>query len=112
MRLHLFALLLCTGAAIRSDAVRSIMSQDPRLDPFVTVTNGVIAGQLAYTAPDLRRIWVDFTRMAKTPHTLHNVIKHELAHAKGAVHGDGSREMSYAARLFPNGDIIDDNFLL
>lgn len=88
------------------------MLKDHQLDPFVTITNGAIAGSLAYTSPDLKRIWVDFARLARTPNTMHNVIKHELVHAKGGVHGDGSREMFYHASLFPNGDVMEDQFLL
>lgn len=107
----LFLVCVCS-AAMRGDAVRAIMKKDPRLDPFVTITNGAIAGNLAYTSPDLKRIWIDFTRLTKTPNTLHNVVKHELAHSKGGVHGDGTREMAYSASAFANGDIMEDNFLL
>lgn len=98
--------------AARLDTVRDLMKRDPKLDPFVTISNAAISGQLAYTSNDLRRIYVDFLRLAKTPNTLHNVIKHELSHSKGGFHGDGSREMSYSVSTTPNGDIAEDGFLL
>lgn len=88
--------------------VKALMGPLSGIDPFVTVVDAPISGQVAYTSPDLKRVYVDFKRLEQTPKTAWNVMRHEFAHTKGATHGDGSPEMSYAVHTDPWGRITED----
>ena len=92
--------------------IRTLTGPFSGVDPFVTVIDAPIANQVAYTAPDLKRVYVDFSRLGKAPVTAYNVLRHELAHTKGAVHGDGSVEMNYHATRDANNQIVNDLFFV
>ncbi len=84
----------------------------PSIPSLVAVVDAPLARTLAYTTTDLQRIYMDFRRLRLTPKTRHNVLIHELGHASGGVHGDGSPAMSYSAREGLDGNILEDDFVL
>lgn len=92
--------------------IRALTGPYSGVDSFVTVIDAPIANQVAYTAPDLKRVYVDFARLGQTPVTAYNVLRHELAHTKGAVHGDGSVEMNYHVTQDMNNRIANDQFFI
>ncbi len=109
----LFVCLIAVAMAQTSpEVVRETLDAEPNLDPFVSVINSAIAGQVAYTHNDLRRIFIDIRRFAKKPIALHNVLKHELSHTKGGRHGDGTAAMNYHVSVTPQGEIVEDSFVL
>lgn len=109
-------LLLCyialTLAQTNRDVVRETLKTETGLDPFVTVINSAIAGQIAYTHKDLKRIYVDMQRFVKKPKALRNVLRHEMGHTKGGRHGDGTAAMNYHVSVTPQGEIVEDSFVL
>lgn len=92
--------------------IRTLTGPFSGVDPFVTVVDAPIANQLAYTAPDLKRVYVDFNRLKNTPVTTYNVLKHEMAHTRGAQHGDGSKEMNYHVKQDRDGRIVEDSVFI
>lgn len=91
---------------------RGLTGAGTGVNSYVTLHEAPIANQLAYTSADRFHIYMDAKRMQFAPHTFYNVLVHEIAHTKGADHGDGTPEMSYAATVDINGVVIDDGFLL
>ncbi len=93
-------------------SVRTAFLFTPQTPPLVSVVDAKLFTGLAYTASDLRRVYVDFSRLRKTPNTRLNVLLHELAHTAGATHGDGTSRMAYASRETPTGEVLEDSFVL
>lgn len=111
----LFALFVSLVAAFgpqQAQLFRDLTKQGSGVGPFVTLHDGPIADALAFTTTDRNHIYMDFHRLQLAPHTAYNVMRHEIAHTKGAEHGDGSKEMNYAATVNMNGAVIDDGFLI
>ncbi len=80
--------------------------------PLVAFHDAPIANGIAYTSADRTHIYADFDKLAQAPHATWNVIRHELAHTRGAEHGDGSPEMKYAVTVNQFGVVVDDSFLI
>lgn len=110
---HFFVLSAAVAFNLQQEQLfRHLTGPGSGINPFVTLHDAPIANQIAYTSSDLMHVYVDFRRLAAAPHTTYNVLLHELAHTRGAQHGDGSREMAYAATVNTNGLVVDDGFLL
>ena len=110
MLIKIFFQLLCFFSD--GSLVTDILRAEPGLDPFVTIINSPIAGHVAYTHNDLKRVYIDLSKFKDKPHSLNNVLKHELGHTKGGTHGDGSKVMNYHLSVSPDGQIIEDSFVL
>ena len=95
----------------RADFVRDVAKRQG-VARFTTIQNAILTNDLAFTSADLKHIYIDFERFKDAPRALINTLKHELAHAKGAQHGDGSFYMSYAVTLDGVGNVVDDVFAL
>jgi len=80
--------------------------------PWSVIIDAVQADNIAYTDTDLKRVYIDANRLRKTPRTFANVVTHECSHLNGAQHGDGSLAMDYRVTTQPNGEVIEDNFVL
>lgn len=80
--------------------------------PWSVIIDAVQADGIAYTDSDLKRVYIDANRLRKTPRTFANVAIHECGHLNGAQHGDGSLAMDYHVTTQPNGDVIEDSFVL
>lgn len=110
-------LLLLFGLALAYDPqqeqlFRALTGPGSGVHPFVTLHDGAIANEIAFTTQDLTHVYLDFHKLGNTPHTVYNVMRHELAHTRGAVHGDGSKEMNYAVTLDAMGRVVDDAYFL
>lgn len=75
---------------------------------YLTVQNAVLQDVPAYTSADLKHIYIDYELFKFAPTSLLSVLRHELAHAVGRTHFDGSAYMSYAVSKDKNGYIIND----
>lgn len=91
---------------------RGLTATGSGVNSYVALHEAPIAGELAYTSADRSHIYMDAKRMQFTPHTFYNVLQHEIAHTKGAQHGDGTVEMNYAATVDMNGRVVDDGFII
>ena len=80
--------------------------------PWSVIIDAVQADGIAYTDSDLKRVYIDANRLRKTPRTFANVAIHECGHLNSAQHGDGSLAMDYHVTTQPNGDVIEDSFVL
>src|SRR5690348_12207571 len=108
MRALLF--LIASALAISpkyAAVVRDLMTKQ-QSPPWVTIQDAVQRDNLAFTSADRQHIYVDFDKFKDAPHTLQTVIKHEIAHAQGRVHNDGSAYMQYHATEDSTGNVIDD----
>lgn len=110
--LYLMFLTLVTAIQPKHiEMIRSEMAKQKTND-WVTIQNAIQRQQLAYTSSDLKHIYIDFDRFRNASNTLANVIKHEVAHTKGATHGDGSPYMQYAVRVDMFGNVIEDAYVM
>lgn len=110
---HAVLLSLCAAVFLRpkiTTIVRDAISASGAVDGFVSVSDAVLNGQIAFTAPDNRRVFIDLDRLKDTPNTLFNVIRHEIGHTQGMTHGDGNPEMIYSVQTDQLGIVFDDNF--
>ncbi len=82
------------------------------VNSFVSLHDVPIANEVAYTSADRLHVYIDFRKLMNAPRTTYNVIRHELAHTRGAEHGDGTREMAYTTTVNSGGMVVDDTFLL
>lgn len=80
--------------------------------PWSVIIDAVQSDNIAYTDSDLKRVYIDANRLRKTPRTFANVAIHECGHLSGAQHGDGSLAMDYHVTTQPNGDVVEDNYVL
>lgn len=116
MRRHILILsVLFLAAGItsqQSQIVRGLLREVQQTNPYVAVVDAKLAAQIAYTTSDLKRVYVDFERLERSPHTTWNVLRHEIAHTRGAQHGDGGSVMGYHVNVDGAGDVIDDTFFL
>lgn len=112
MLLFVVLSLTCAFNLQQERLFRGLTGTGTGVNPYVALHEAPIANELAYTSVDRTHIYMDAKRMQFTPHTFYNVLRHEIAHTKGAEHGDGSPEMNYAATEDVNGIVIDDGFLL
>ena len=94
-----------------AEVVRDLMKKQ-NAPEWVTIQDSLQRDQLAFTTGDLKHIYVDFEAFSKAPNTLKSVLKHEIAHSQGRVHGDGSPYMQYAVRKDPLGEVVDDQWVL
>ena len=79
---------------------------------FVTVIDGVINDQYAYTNLGGNQIYLDGVKFKDAPNTLANTISHEVSHTHGNNHGDGGPFMNYSITLNQFGKIINDPKIL
>jgi len=108
----LYALSMQTPEAIPllHYLVRDIFrNHPPNTNPFVAVVDSPLYGPLAYTATDKTRVYIDGDRLAATPNTMYNVLRHEIAHSQGQEHGNATVEMRYAARVDQLGRVLEDD---
>ena len=94
-----------------SEIVRDLLRKQ-NAPAWVTIQNSLQRDQLAFTSADLKHIYVDFDKFKNAPHTLQNVLKHEIAHANTKVHGDGSSFMQYVVKVDSAGEVEDDQWVL
>ena len=80
--------------------------------PWSVIIDAVQADNIAYTDSDLKRVYIDANRLRQTPRTFLNCVAHESSHLRGAQHGDGSLGMDYHVTTKPNGEVVEDNFVL
>jgi hypothetical protein len=105
-------LVLCVYALDPNYVFRQLTGPGSGVPPLAMLHTGPIANGVAYTDGERTHVYVDAERLRNAPHTTWNVIRHEIAHTKGAQHGDGSVEMKYSVTADPGGFIVDDNFFL
>ena len=74
------------------------LAKKQNLPDWVTIQDSIQRDQLAFPSADLKHIYVDLNAFENAPNTLQSVLKHEIVHARGAVHGDGSPYIQYAVR--------------
>lgn len=112
--LIIFMFGLCCGALFGdpNQIFRQLSGPNSGVAPLVMLHGGPMANGIAYTSADRTHIYADFARLQNAPHTTWNVIRHELAHTKGAEHGDGSVEMKYVVTADQSGLVVDDNFFI
>ncbi len=108
----IFVSFVCAFDPLQEQLFHQLTAASSGVNPFVTLQAAPIADELAYTTPDRSHIYMDMKRLQSAPHTFYNVLRHEIAHTKGAEHNDGTVEMSYAATIDTNGVVIDDGFLI
>jgi hypothetical protein len=112
----LFLSLVLDACSSMSDQDRalfhSLTGPNSGVNAFVALHDTALANNLAFTTADRNNIYMDFEKLRKTPHTKWNILRHEIAHAKGANHGDGSPEMNYVATETMAGDVVDDTFFI
>ncbi len=94
-----------------AELVRDLMKKQ-NAPEWLTIQNSLQRDKLAFTSADLKHVYVDFARLAQAPHTLQNVIKHEIAHSQGKVHNDGSPYMQYAVKVDSANTVADDQWVL
>ena len=80
--------------------------------PWAVIIDAVQSDNIAYTDSDLKRVYIDANRLRKTPRTFANCMIHECGHLNGGQHGDGSLAMDYHVTTRPNGEVIEDSFIL
>lgn len=80
--------------------------------PWAVIIDAVQSDNIAYTDSDLKRVYIDANRLRKTPRTFANVVTHECFHLNGAQHGDGSLAMEYHVTTQPNGEVVEDDYVL
>lgn len=115
-----FIRFLCVALAIvvvsMTDADRalfhSLTGPSSGVSPFVALHDTPLANNIAFTTADRNNIYVDFEKLRAAPHTKWNVFRHEIAHTKGANHGDGTPEMAYMVTESQNGVVVDDAFFI
>ncbi len=108
------ALVVCVvGLNLANEMLfRQLTGPSSGVRDLVSLHEAPIANSIAYTSADRDHVYVDFRRLEKAPHTTWNVMRHEIAHTKGAEHGDGSPEMKYVVSVDQRGLVVDDNFFI
>jgi len=110
-----YLLLLAALVGAMNPQQASIARQVMRargVPPWSVIIDAVQADNIAYTDSDLKRVYIDANRLRQTPRTFANVVIHECGHLNGAQHGDGSLAMDYHVATKPNGEVIEDDYVL
>lgn len=97
--------------AQQSGIVNSVMKEDGA-PPYAVVIDAALGDDAAFTYIPQKTTFVNAGLLKNNPHTFANVVRHEVAHLRGAQHGDGSAVMNYKVTKDLNGNIIDDGFFL
>ena len=83
-----------------------------KVPAWSVLIDAVQADNIAYADADLKRIYIDATRLRNTPKSFANIVAHECGHLNGGRHFDGSFGMQYSATQNVAGEIVEDNFLI
>ncbi len=113
---YLLLLSLLAGAfALQSKFSEPVRESFKKYKPpqFSVILDGVQDGTTyAFTDADRQRTYVDFARFANAPHSLRNVLDHELNHLIGRDHNNIPHDpMSYRLTVDSNGNVVDDDFI-
>lgn len=114
--MRLLTLLLAISASLgfnqyQASTIRALF-RDHGVPQGLAAIDSILSGSIAFSEVAAGKSYIDGRRLWYAPNTYHNVLNHEIAHLLGANHGDGSPYMSYSVRIWPNGTVIDDDFVL
>ena len=110
--LYFFQILFVAALSPKNAEIVRDLLRKQNAPAWVTIQNSLQRDQLAFTSADLKHIYLDFDKFKNAPHTLQNVLKHEIAHSQGAVHNDGSSYMQYTVTENANHEVVDDQWVL